>query len=73
MVKGRETVMREERYYVALDRYDKNIVVHALNDLRTKQIQEKRPTDPVDELIGRVARTPSGRAKCVCKKYHEER
>ena len=43
--------MREERYHIALDRYDKNIVLNALNTLRNQQIREERPTDPVDELI----------------------
>ena len=43
--------MKEERYHIALDKYDKNIVINALNTLRTRQLQEERPTDPVDELI----------------------
>ena len=46
--------MREERYHIALDKYDKNIVINALNTLRTRQLQEERPTDPVDELIIKV-------------------
>ena len=36
--------MKEERYHLTLDRYDKNIVINALNTLRTQQIQEERPT-----------------------------
>ena len=40
--------MREERYHIALDKYDKNIVINALNTLRTRQLQEERPTEPVD-------------------------
>ena len=47
--------MREERYHIALDKYDKNIVINVLNTLRTRQLQEKRPTEPVDELISKVA------------------
>ena len=47
--------MKEERYHIALDKYDKNIVLNALNTLRTQQIQEERPTDPVDELISNIA------------------
>ena len=50
--------MKEERYHIALDRYDKNIVINALNTLRTRQIQEERPTEPVDELIDKVANAP---------------
>ena len=30
--------MREERYHIALDKYDKNIVINALNTLRTQQL-----------------------------------
>ena len=43
--------MREKRYHIALDKYDKNIVINALNNLRTGQLQEARPTEPVDERI----------------------
>ena len=41
--------MREERYHIALDKYDKNIVINALNTLRTRQLQEERhaPTKKV--------------------------
>lgn len=49
--------MKEERYHLALDAYDKNIVIRALNTLRTQQLQEERPTDPVDELIIKVIRS----------------
>ena len=34
-----------------MDSYDRNILLNALNDLRTKQIREGLPTDPVDELM----------------------
>lgn len=67
--------MREERYHIALDRYDKNIVLNALNTLRNQQIWEERPTDPVDELIETVATAKSKKVKvapCKCR-CHEER
>ena len=60
--------MKEERYHLALDKYDKNIVLNALNTLRTQQIQEERPTEPVDELISRVAYAPTKKVK-VCLLY----
>lgn len=43
--------MKEERYHLAMDKYDKSIMLNALNTLRTEQVREERPTDPVDELI----------------------
>ena len=65
--------MKQERYHLALDKYDKNIVLNALNTLRTQQIQEERPTEPVDELISRVAYAPTRKVKVAPCKCHEER
>ena len=65
--------MKEERYHLALDKYDKNIVLNALNTLRTQQIQEERPTEPVDELISRVAYAPTKKIKVAPCRCHEER
>lgn len=65
--------MKEERYHIALDRYDKNIVINALNTLRTRQIQEKRPTEPVDELIDKVANAPTRKVRVIPCRCNEER
>lgn len=65
--------MKEERYHIALDKYDKNIVINALNTLRTQQIQEERPTDPVDELISKVAHTPTKKIRVLPCRCNEER
>ena len=65
--------MKEERYHLALDKYDENIVLNALNTLRTQQIQEERPTEPVDELISRVAYAPTKKVKVAPCRCHEER
>lgn len=55
--------MKEERYFIALDPYDRNILLHALNQLRNQQIAQERPTDPVDELILKVSRAPTKRIR----------
>ena len=60
--------MKEERYHIALDRYDKNIVLNALNNLR-----KERPTDPVDELIETVAHAPTRKVRVMPCKCREER
>ena len=36
---------------LVVDNYELKIIINALNDLRTKQINELRPTEPVDELL----------------------
>ena len=52
---------------------DAQIVINALNTLRTRQIQEERPTEPVDELISKVAHAPTKKVKVVHCRCNEER
>lgn len=65
--------MKEERYHLALDRYDKKIVLNALNTLRNQQVQEERPTDPVDELIIKVSEASTKKVKVAPCRCNEER
>ena len=65
--------MKEERYHIAIDRYDKNIVLNALNTLRNQQVKEERPTDPVDDLISTVAHAPTRKGRAMPCKCREER
>ena len=37
-----------------IDEYEQGILINALNLLRNQQIRERRPTDPVDELILKI-------------------
>lgn len=39
---------------IEVDEYDRNIIIRALNDLRTTLLKEQRPTDPVDDLMVRI-------------------
>ena len=65
--------MKEERYHLALDRYDKKIVLNALNTLRNQQVQEERPTDPVDDLIIQVSEASTKKVKVAPCRCNEER
>jgi len=65
--------MKEERYHIALDKYDKNIVLNALNTLRNNQVKEERPTDPVDDLIIKVSNAPQRKVKVMPCNCNEER
>ncbi len=50
--------MRERKYYLALDSYERNFIIDSLNELRNKLISENRYTDAVDELIVKLAHAP---------------
>jgi len=66
--------MKQQRVNLLLDQYDQSIIINALNGLRTKQIQENRPTDPVDDLIIRVSEATRKKVKVIdCDCRDEER
>ena len=37
-----------------IDEYEQGMLINALNLLRNQQIREKRPTDPIDDLIMKI-------------------
>ena len=37
--------------------YELKIIINALNELRTKQLNESRPTDAIDELLLKMIKT----------------
>ena len=39
---------------ITLDEYERNILIRALNDLRTSLLKEKRSTNAVDELMVKI-------------------
>ena len=41
-----------------LDKYELGIIINALNELRTKLIQEQRDTDAVDEVLLKALDAP---------------
>ena len=45
--------MRKTRK-LEIDEYEQGILINALNLLRNQQIREKRPTDPIDDLIMKI-------------------
>ena len=50
--------MRKQKYYLAIDDYERSVIINSLNNLRNKLISDGRYTDAVDELIIRFAHAP---------------
>ncbi|NBH19664.1 hypothetical protein D3Z55_20175 [Clostridiaceae bacterium] len=50
--------MQKQKYYIAVDEYERRIIINSLNNLRNKLIAEGRYTDAVDELIIKFAHAP---------------
>ena len=50
--------MREKKNYLAIDNYERSVIINSLNNLRNKLISDGRYTDAVDELIIKFAHAP---------------
>ncbi len=50
--------MRNQKYYIAIDEYERRIIIDSLNNLRNKMIAEGRYTDAVDDAFIKVANAP---------------
>jgi hypothetical protein len=54
---------KDEKKYVGFDVYEEGAVIKALNDMRTRQLAEGKPTDVENELILKIIRTPARKAR----------
>ena len=50
--------MRKQKYYIAIDDYERSVIIDSLNNFRNKLIANGRHTDAVDELIIKFAHAP---------------
>ena len=50
--------MRKQKFYLAIDDYERSVIINSLNNLRNKLISDGRYTDAVDELIIKFAHAP---------------
>ena len=55
--------MREEKRVLTLDRYEQGIIINALNDFRTELMEDKRPTDAVDDVLIKAIDAPTKKEK----------
>jgi hypothetical protein len=55
--------VKEEKKYIGLDVYEEGAVIKALNDMRTKELAEGKPTDVENELILKIIHTPARKAR----------
>ena len=54
---------RGEKKYIGLDVYEEGAVIKALNDMRTRELAEGKPTDVENELILKIIHAPSRKAR----------
>ena len=55
--------MREKKYYIVLDNFERRMLLNNLNDFRNKLIADGKYTDLLDEVIIKVANAKLKRVK----------
>ena len=43
--------MKEKKYYIALDDFERRVVVNCVNEMRNKLIADGKYTDALDEVL----------------------
>lgn len=52
-----------QQVVLELDSYEQRVLIHALNDMRNDLLEEKKDTEPVDDLLLKTIDAPPKRPK----------
>ena len=57
--------MKEKRYYIALDDFERRLVVNCMNEMRYKLIADGKYTDALDEVLLKVIHSKQKKLKVI--------
>ena len=57
--------MKEKKYYIALDDFERRIVVNCMNEMRYKLIADGKYTDALDEVLLKVIHSKQKKLKVI--------
>ena len=59
--------MRNKKYYIALDDFERRLVVNCMNEMRNKLIADGKYTDALDEVLLKVIHSKQKKIKVIYK------
>ena len=59
--------MRDKKYYIALDDFERSVVVKCMNEIRNSLIEDGKCTDVLDEVLLKIVRSKQKKFKVVYK------
>ena len=59
--------MKEKKYYIALDDFERRVVVNCMNEMRNKLIANGQYTDALDEVLLKVIHSKQKKLKVIYK------
>ena len=57
--------MKEKKYYIALDDFERRVVVNCMNEMRNSLIENDKCTDMLDEVLLKIIRSKQKKFKVV--------
>ena len=57
--------MKEKKYYIALDDFERRVVVNCMNEMRNKLITDGKYTDALDEVLLKIIRSKQKKLNVV--------
>ena len=57
--------MKEKKYYIALDDFERRVVVNCMNEMRNKLIADGKYSDALDEVLLKIIRSKQKKLKVV--------
>ena len=59
--------MKEKKYYIVLDDFERRVLVNCMNEMRNKLITDGKYTDALDEVLLKVIHSKQKKLKVVYK------
>ena len=57
--------MKEKKYYIALDDFERRVVVNCMNEMRNKLITDGKYTDALDEVLLKIIHSKQKKLKVL--------
>ena len=62
--------MAEKKYYIALDDFERRVVINGLNQFRTQLIAEGKYTEDLDEVLLKIIDAKQKRFRAIKEDNH---
>ena len=59
--------MKEKKFYIVLDDFERRVVVHCMNEMRNSLIEDGKCTDALDEVLLKIIRSKQKKLKVIYK------
>ena len=57
--------MRDKKYYIALDDFERRVVVNCINEMRNSLIENGKCTESLDEVMLKIIRSKQKKFKII--------